>query len=117
MKSVKTINNQNAITDAILGLDDSSTTKINGNLIANASSASRINITDNNTASTFFIPFCSGVGSSTQLFIDSITGPLSYNASNGLLSCGSLYYKFIMSNKYAAIDNAMYQPMMQSVII
>ncbi len=35
MKSVKTINNQNAITNAILGLDDNSTTTINGNTTIN----------------------------------------------------------------------------------
>ena len=35
MKSVKTINNQNAVTDAILGLDDNSTTTINGNTTIN----------------------------------------------------------------------------------
>ena len=56
MKSVKTINNQNAVTDAILGLDDSSTTIINGSLVGNFSSATtatRINTTDNNTSSQF----------------------------------------------------------------
>ena len=41
MKSVKTINNQNAVTDAILGLDDSSTTIINGSL--NVSGVSNFN--------------------------------------------------------------------------
>ena len=89
MKSVKTINNRNAVTDAILGLDDSSTTIINGNLIGNVSSATtatRINTTDNNTSSQFYLPFVTGVSASSQLFIDSITGPLSYNPSFGTLT-------------------------------
>ena len=33
MLSVKTINNQNAITNAVLGLDGNSSTIVNGNLI------------------------------------------------------------------------------------
>ena len=35
MKSAKTINNQNAVTDVVLGLDDDSTTTINGNTTLN----------------------------------------------------------------------------------
>ncbi len=35
MKSVKTINNQNPVTDAVFGLDDNSTTTINGNTTLN----------------------------------------------------------------------------------
>ena len=35
MLTTKTINNQNAVTDAILGLDDNSTTTINGNTTIN----------------------------------------------------------------------------------
>jgi len=160
MKSVKTINNQNAITDGILGLDSNSNTIINGNLIltdgttsntlnksdwtgtiktvnttanlthylnfsdsastgqnnplkcnlitcnpstgnisatsfngslvGNSSTASRIEITDNNDAITYYIPFCSGVGTSQQLLIDSITGPLSYNPSTSAITATSL---------------------------
>ena len=35
MLTTKTINNQNAVTNAILGLDDDSTTTINGNTTIN----------------------------------------------------------------------------------
>ena len=35
MKSAKTINNQNAVTDAVLGTDENSTTTINGNTTLN----------------------------------------------------------------------------------
>ena len=33
MLTTKTINNQNAVTNAVLGLDDNSTTTVNGNLL------------------------------------------------------------------------------------
>ena len=42
MKSVKTINNQNAITDAILGLDGNSNTIINGSLTVQDSNSSLV---------------------------------------------------------------------------
>ena len=42
MKSVKTINNQNAITDAILGLDGNSSTIINGTLTVQDSNSSLV---------------------------------------------------------------------------
>ena len=46
MISTKTINNQNAITNAVLGTDDNSNTTINGNLL----------IQDTNNNSTFITP-------------------------------------------------------------
>ena len=72
MKSVKTINNQNAITDAILGLDDNSTTTINGNL----------SIQDTNNNSTIITPSSITTYSnsnSTIITPSSITTPSLYS--------------------------------------
>ena len=49
-------------------------------------SSNALTVTDNNTASTFYPVFVSGVGSSIQAFIDSVTSPLSYISSTGILS-------------------------------
>jgi hypothetical protein len=65
-------------------------TSFNGSLVGNSSTASRIEITDDNSNITYYIPFCSGVGTSQQLLIDSITRPLSYNPSTSAISATSL---------------------------
>ena len=80
MISTKTINNQNAITNAVLGTDDNSNTTINGNLL----------IQDTNNNSTFITPLSITTYSnsnSTIITPSSITTP-SLNSLNSIL--GSL---------------------------
>lgn len=49
--------------------------------------STNVQITSDNSNGTFFIPFVKTNGSgSKQLYIDDVTGPLTYNASQGLLS-------------------------------
>ena len=53
-----------------------------------ATTATNVTTTDNNTITTYYIPFCSGVSSSTGLFVDSLSGPLTYNPSASILTAG-----------------------------
>ena len=48
-------------------------TQFNGTLFGTANSANNVVIADNNNPATFYIPFCSSIGSSMPLFIDSTT--------------------------------------------
>jgi hypothetical protein len=51
-----------------------------------ATTATNVTTTDNNTATTYYLPFVSGVSGSTGLLVDTITGPLTYVPSSGLLT-------------------------------
>jgi hypothetical protein len=51
-----------------------------------ATTATNITVTENSTSGTFYPLFASAVGSSIQAFIDSVTSPLSYIPSTGILS-------------------------------
>ena len=61
--------------------------------IGNVASATSVSVISDNTAGTYYIPFAKStalVSSIQQLYIDDTTGPLTYNASTGGLSCASV---------------------------
>ena len=61
--------------------------------IGNVASATSVSVISDNTAGTYYIPFAKTtalVSSIQQLYIDDTTGPLTYNASTGGLSCASV---------------------------
>ena len=51
-----------------------------------STTASRIALTNDNSSGTFYIPFSNGTGTSQQLYLDSVTGPLTYVPLSGVLS-------------------------------
>ena len=51
-----------------------------------ASNASAINLTSDNTSGTYFIPFSKTNNGSNILYIDNVTGPLTYNPSTSTLT-------------------------------
>jgi hypothetical protein len=53
----------------------------------NATTASNIALTSDNTAGAYFIPFSKTNTSSNVLYVDDVTGPLTYNPSIGTLTC------------------------------
>ena len=61
MISTKTINNQNAITNAVLGTDNNSTTTINGNLLIRDTNGNALTITP------------SGVTAPTNTIVNNLT--------------------------------------------
>jgi hypothetical protein len=61
-------------------------TTFSGSLSGNASSASSISLTSDNTAGTYFVPFSKTVSSNSTLFVDNVTSPLTYNPSTGVLT-------------------------------
>jgi len=61
-------------------------TNFNG-IVSSASTASNVALTSDNTSGTYFIPFSKTVTSSSQLFVDNSTTPLSYNPLTSLLTC------------------------------
>ena len=60
--------------------------------VTNANNATNIVLNDDNTSGPYYIPFSKSAGSGTaqQLFVDSTTGPLSYNPNTSTLSCSSI---------------------------
>ena len=79
---------------------DSSTTPLNynpntstitcSNFSGTASTASTITTTSDNSATTCYIPFTtSGAGNNKSLFVDDVTGPLTYQPSLSTISCAS----------------------------
>jgi hypothetical protein len=52
----------------------------------NASSASAISLTSDNTSGTYFIPFSKTVSSTSTLYVDNITNPFTINPSTGLIT-------------------------------
>lgn len=50
--------------------------------------SSKLALTSDNTAGTYFIPFAKTLSSTATLFIDDITGPLTYNPSTAVMSVG-----------------------------
>ncbi len=69
MISTKTINNQNAITNAVLGTENNSTTTINGNLLIRDTNGNALTITP------------SGVTAPTNTILNNVTvnGTSTYN--------------------------------------
>jgi hypothetical protein len=62
-------------------------TTFSGSLSGNASSASAISLTSDNTAGAYFIPFSKTVSSTSSLFVDNSVTPLSYDPSTSRLAC------------------------------
>ena len=53
-----------------------------------SSNASAVNLTSDNTSGTYYIPFSKTITANTNvLYVDNVTGPLSYNPSTSSLSC------------------------------
>lgn len=52
----------------------------------NASSASAISLTSDNTSGTYYIPFSKTVSSTSTLYVDNITNPFTINPSLGLIT-------------------------------
>lgn len=67
-----------------------------GSLSGNSSSASSVNITSDNTAGTYFLPFCKTLSTNSPLFVDNVTGPLTYNPSASILSTSYLSGEIII---------------------
>ena len=64
--------------------------EFSGDLLGNAttaSTASNVALTSDNTSGAYFIPFSKTVSSSSQLFVDNSTTPLSYNPITSRLAC------------------------------
>ena len=57
-----------------------------GSLTGNASSASSVSLTSDNTAGTYYLPFAKTIASNSTLFVDNVTGPLTYNPSTSTLT-------------------------------
>lgn len=57
-----------------------SSTTFSGALSGTATTANGVLMTDNNVSTLTYIPFVGGAGPSQQMYVDSITGPLTYNA-------------------------------------
>jgi hypothetical protein len=56
----------------------------------NATNATNVEITSDNTSGTYYIPFAKTSGTGNKpLFIDDTTGPLTYNPSTAVLSVGT----------------------------
>lgn len=46
-------------------------------------------VTDDNTNGTYYLPFVKTVATEGQLYVDSVTGPLTYNPSTSTITCAS----------------------------
>ena len=81
MISTKTINNQNAITNAVLGTDNNSTTTINGNLLIKDTNGNSLTITP------------SGVTAPTNTIVNNLTvnGGANFNNLTFLNSGGRVF--------------------------
>jgi hypothetical protein len=55
--------------------------------VSTASTASNVALTSDNTSGSYFIPFSKTVSSSSQLFVDDTTTPLTYNPLTSRLTC------------------------------
>jgi hypothetical protein len=53
-----------------------------------SASSSTIALTSDNTSGSYFLPFAKTLSSTSTLFIDNVTGPLTYNPSTAVMSCG-----------------------------
>ena len=65
-------------------------TSFNGAFFGTAANASNIALTSENTSGTYFIPFSKTNTSSNVLYVDDVTGPLTYNPSTGELVCTAI---------------------------
>ena len=88
MISTKTINNQNAITNAVLGTDNNSTTTINGNLLIKDTNGNSLTITP------------SGVTAPTNTIVNNLTvnGQSNFNQLALMNSGGRVYSSSFMVN-------------------
>ena len=77
-----------------------------GSLSGNASTASTsasITLTGDNTSGAYFIPFCKTVGTSSALFVDNGTTPLSYDPSTSRLACNEFSGDLLGTASLAAL--------------
>ena len=61
-------------------------TTFSGSLSGNASSASSVSLTSDNTNGTYYLPFSKTVASNSTLYVDNTTGPLTYNPSTSTMT-------------------------------
>lgn len=84
-------------------------TTFSGSLSGNASSASSISLTSDDTSGAYFIPFSKTVSSTSSLFVDNSVTPLSYNPSTSRLACnefsGDLLGKAASASTVATAEN------------
>jgi hypothetical protein len=64
-------------------------TTFTGDLSGNASSASTIALTSDNTSGSYFLPFSKTTTTNNALYIDDTTGPLTYNPSTSTLTAAT----------------------------
>ena len=77
------INNSIVLTDGTI-----TNTLSNVSWSGTSSNASAVNLTSDNTSGTYYIPFSKTITANTNLlYVDNVTGPLSYNPSTSSLSC------------------------------
>ena len=77
--------------NANINCNPSTATITASNFTGTASNVSAINLTSDNTNGTYYIPFSKTITSTQNtLFIDNVTGPLTYNPSTASLSCSIL---------------------------
>jgi len=63
----------------------------------NASNATQVSLTSDNTSGTYYIPFSkTTTANNNTLFIDNATGPLTYNAVNSTLNCQTVDASIIL---------------------
>jgi len=65
-------------------------TTFSGSLSGNASSASSISLTSDDTSGTYYLPFSKTVASNSTLYVDNSTTPLTYNPSTSTLTSSQL---------------------------
>jgi len=74
-----------------------------------ATTTNNVAITNTNATGTFYIPLCNSTGPSQPLLIDSITGPLTYNPSTGLLTANAINTTNITITGGGGINYVSYQ--------
>ena len=84
-------------------------TTFSGSLTGNASSASSVSLTSDNTAGTYFLPFSKTISSNSPLFVDNTTTPLTYNPSTGLLTATAINTTNITITDGGGINYVSYQ--------
>ena len=91
MLTTKTINNQNAVTNAVLGTDDNSTTTINGNLL----------IKDTNGNSTTISP--TGITGPTNATLNNLTVNGTSDFNSGAVYYACMQIRDLINNTFSQI--------------
>jgi hypothetical protein len=103
--------NSSGVTDYqnnnITGVNSITATTFNGS-ITDATNAANVYCTSDNTSGTYYIPFVKmGSSGNKPLFIDDTSGPLTYNASVGILGCNRVNSP-LLYNTDTGGNNALY---------